>query len=207
MNGITVAAAAFAAKKMFSGRRQVAPAGLAAHYAPPGFQIANLPLFASGEIAMSSPGVVGMAQLPKTPGENITVRVDWTPNTVNANGLAIPWNYDLECRFGHNTQFGWRTSGDLGFLESGFRTNQSIQIASGVARFTLFSFNAPDDPGVTWDIRVRLLAQQSDSNQLPVPGTQIEVATSEAVGAVQTVAPSQFASPGGSVGGIAVSQQ
>ncbi|MDP2661731.1 MAG: hypothetical protein Q8R28_13470, partial [Dehalococcoidia bacterium] len=58
----------------------------------------------------------------KSPGQTIIVDVNWTPGTFNAQGGAVTWPYKVEVKLGHNTSFGWRTSGALGFSEDGEHT-------------------------------------------------------------------------------------
>jgi len=137
------------------------------------------------------------AGVNKVPGQLIIVKVGWTPTTKSAKGDALNWTYKVRCRLGHNTIGGWKTPGELGLQPagSGDTTLQISNVPNG-AKETMFTFNAPDDPGQVWDIRAEILGAQSDASGAPSATFQ-ELASGESVGAITTI-------PGAAVVGASV---
>lgn len=110
-------------------------------------------------------------QLDKPFGSTILVRAFYVFNaTQGGQSITKPWPVRFEVELGHSTTFGWRTSGELGFSETGHRL-ESITLDSSplVRRFdqALFSFIMPADTNQTWDLHAKLFATRPDSSGNP----------------------------------------
>ena len=152
---------------------------------------------------------MGRHLVTKSPGDLITVNFSWDALTVDSNGNPIDWTYRIRTLIGHDTLgfiSAWKEGDTLGFPE--FATREVVfQGADGWPgrhSNTSVAFIAPDDPGVEWDVKVRLQAAKSDDSGRPIAGSFEEIAKADHLGALKTTSGSARIS--GSLGVITVSQ-
>ena len=153
--------------------------------------------------------VMGAHLKPKEFGTNILVTVPFNVNALRG-GVPVPWNYRLECRLGHSTQFGWKRPSELGFQDTGYRELVLAGQANGLAT-AYFTFVAPEDPDQVWDVHAKLLAAESDTSGNPLTsykplGGNCPPGSGEVChdGAIRTIAGS--ATTSGNITDIMVSQ-
>lgn len=156
----------------------------------------------------------GMGQLSKAVGETLLVELRFVGET-RKDGVSIEWPYYMIARIGHSTLFGWRTAGSRGIpnftdlnganIQFPIATQQLLVTVSG-GRTRLPSMVIPNDPGVTWDVRVQLRAQESDSLGRP-NGTWMNLGSEfREDGAFVIAQASSSAIIGGGISGVTVAQ-
>ena len=152
------------------------------------------PMALVGNISNLAFANTGMRQpLDKIYGSTILVQAQYVFD-ITQGGVSVTksWPVRWEVRLGHSTTVGWKTSGELGFLDSGVRIESVNLDSSPTTRvypaFSRFSFNTPVDPNQVWDLHAKLYAARPDS--LGAPSSEYIQLGSEfkADGAIRSVA-------------------
>lgn len=136
---------------------------------PPPSPIPSGPLTAQGGVRNVVLGA-RMGQLDKAFGSTITVAVDYQLRLISADtGAAVvkSWPVRFEVRLGHSTTLGWKTSGELGFAESGFRGWTASAVSDNMHRALTTSFVTPADSNQVWDVHAKMFYSKPDSDGNP----------------------------------------
>ena len=110
--------------------------------------------------------VVGQTPIEKSFGATIACAVDYQLLLTSAStGAPVTkqWPVRFEGRLGHSTTLGWKTSGELGFSESGLRNFTATATSDNIHRAEAFNFITPADPNQIWDVHVSMFIAHPDS--------------------------------------------
>ncbi|MEX2599281.1 MAG: hypothetical protein WD533_06460 [Dehalococcoidia bacterium] len=99
-----------------------------------------------------------MRQVTKAVGDTLTIRVNWTPETRDAQGNLIPWPYRVRCQIRHAPWVIGRFETD--------KISSTVTTSSPIP--TLFSFDAPDLEGV---LEILAFVEARPSRQDGTPDT------------------------------------
>lgn len=134
-----------------------------------------------------------MRQMTKQIGETLTIRVHWTPQTVDAQGNLISWPYRVRCQIRHQP-----------WVVGRFETDQvSGTVTTESPIPTLFTFNAPDLEGIL-EILAFVQARPSKVDGTPDNHSWVDVDEEKLEGAYEIVAGA--ADPDASITNIEASQ-
>ncbi len=153
-----------------------------------------------------------MGQIDKAVESSLTVEVRFNADTIK-DGARISWPYYVVVRIGHGTFLGWKDATQLGkdFRDLSGNTivfpwaSQRLDTATS-GTFRMPTMRIPNDPGETYDVHVKLRAQESDAFGAP-NGTWFTIGNEfKEDDAFKIVAASAPASVNGTISTVNVSQ-